>query len=161
MSHEKFYFNLFSCVVQEGEEDEDVEIEISESLQFTFDTIRDATDDFAASNKLGQGGFGTVYKVSNAVKYHLLLSYLLRTYYSWLIYFQGRLPNGQEIGVKRLSRDSGQGDLEFKNEVVLVAKLQHRNLVRLLGFCIEGRERLLVYEFVQNKSLDYFIFGRC
>ncbi|KAL9317351.1 hypothetical protein ACSQ67_013868 [Phaseolus vulgaris] len=115
----------------EDDEDED-EINIVESLQFNFDTIRVATEDFSDSNKLGQGGFGAVY---------------------W-----GRLSNGQIIAVKRLSRNSGQGDTEFKNEVVLVVKLQHRNLVRLLGFCLEGRERLLIYEFVPNKSLDYFIF---
>ncbi|GAU15359.1 hypothetical protein TSUD_04280 [Trifolium subterraneum] len=116
------------------EEDEEEKIEISEPLQFNFNTIRNATNDFSNSNKLGEGGFGVVYK--------------------------GRLVNGEEIAVKRLSINSGQGDSEFKNEVVLVAKLQHRNLVRLLGFCLEGRERVLIYEFVHNKSLDYFIFDQ-
>ena len=73
---------------------------------------------------------------------------------------QGVSSHGQEIAVKRLSGNSGQGDIEFKNEILLLAKLQHRNLVRLLGFCIHGQERLLVYEFIKNASLDHFIFGK-
>ncbi|KAK6917377.1 Serine-threonine/tyrosine-protein kinase, catalytic domain [Dillenia turbinata] len=99
-----------------------------ESLQFNFNTIKAATENFSQANKLGEGGFGSFY--------------------------MGRLPNGQAIAVKRLSRNSEQGDKEFKSEVSLVAKLQHRNLVKLLGFCMEKEEKLLIYEYVPNTSLD-------
>ncbi|XP_043704129.1 cysteine-rich receptor-like protein kinase 10 isoform X2 [Telopea speciosissima] len=95
-------------------------IKNAESLQFDFSEVLSATNNFADVNKIGEGGFGEVFK--------------------------GKLPNGQEIAVKRLSRDSRQGAKEFKNEVVLVAKLQHRNLVRLLGFCLEGEEKILIYD---------------
>ncbi|PKA63686.1 G-type lectin S-receptor-like serine/threonine-protein kinase B120 [Apostasia shenzhenica] len=97
-----------------------------------FSTIVAATEDFCEANLLGKGGFGPVYK--------------------------GKLPGGQEIAVKRLSRSSGQGMEEFKNEVILIAKLQHRNLVRLLGFCTENEDQILIYEYMPNKSLDCFIF---
>ncbi|XP_057967672.1 cysteine-rich receptor-like protein kinase 34 isoform X2 [Malania oleifera] len=99
---------------------------------FCCTDIKAATDNFSSENKLGEGGFGPVYK--------------------------GKLRSGQEIAVKRLSKTSKQGQNEFENEVTLIAKLQHVNLVRLLGFCSKGKEKMLIYEYMPNKSLDFYIF---
>ncbi|KAI3892660.1 hypothetical protein MKW92_045568 [Papaver armeniacum] len=101
---------------------------------FDLISIEIATNNFSHTNKIGEGGYGPVYK--------------------------GKTLEGQEIAVKRLSKDSGQGNTEFKNEVVLIAKLQHRNLVKLLGCCIQGEEKILIYEYMPNASLDFFIFDQ-
>ncbi|KAI5331011.1 hypothetical protein L3X38_021137 [Prunus dulcis] len=100
---------------------------------FELRTIAAATNNFSPNNKLGKGGFGSVYK--------------------------GVLYNGKEIAVKRLAKNSDQGIEEFKNEVVLIAKLQHRNLVRILGCCVQDEEKMLIYEYLPNRSLDSFIFN--
>ncbi|CAH9130878.1 unnamed protein product [Cuscuta epithymum] len=99
---------------------------------FDLDTIKLITENFSAESKLGEGGFGSVHK--------------------------GKLQNGKLVAVKRLKTNSDQGIEEFKNEVMLIARLQHRNLVRLLGCCIQQGEKMLVYEYLPNNSLDYIIF---
>ncbi|XP_052726832.1 G-type lectin S-receptor-like serine/threonine-protein kinase At4g27290 [Vigna angularis] len=112
---------------EDDEENQDVELPL-----FDLALISVATNGFSEDNKLGEGGFGTVYK--------------------------GTLPNGRDIAIKRLSTSSSQGIKEFKNEVILCAKLQHRNLVKVLGCCIQEEEKMLIYEYMPNKSLDSFLF---
>ncbi|XP_047337509.1 cysteine-rich receptor-like protein kinase 10 [Impatiens glandulifera] len=115
---------------EDGEDQQHVKSQEFPSM--SLDLIITATQGFLEVNKLGEGGFGPVYK--------------------------GTLDDGKEIAVKRLSRSSYQGLQELKNEVMLIARLQHRNLVRLLGCCLEGNESILVYEYMPNKSLDFFLF---
>ncbi|CAN0914741.1 G-type lectin S-receptor-like serine/threonine-protein kinase RKS1 [Linum grandiflorum] len=100
---------------------------------FSIKTVLAATDNFSEANKLGEGGFGPVYKGV-------------------------LLPDDQEVAVKRLSKKSGQGLEEFMNELKLIAKLQHTYLVRLLGCCVEKEEKILIYEYLPNRSLDKFLF---
>ncbi|KAL5772844.1 hypothetical protein ACOSQ2_012768 [Xanthoceras sorbifolium] len=99
---------------------------------YSLADIEAATDKFSIEYKLGEGGYSPVYK--------------------------GVLQDGQEVAVKKLSKTSTQGFEEFKNEVKLTAKLQHVNLVRLVGFCIDQEEHMLIYEYMSNKSLDYYLF---
>ncbi|KAL3820631.1 hypothetical protein ACJIZ3_006536 [Penstemon smallii] len=114
--------------------DEIEKVNIEELSLFSFETLANATNHFSDYNFIGRGGFGPVYK--------------------------GNLPNGKEIAVKRLSSASLQGNEEFMNEVVVISKLQHRNLVRLLGCCVERDENMLIYEYMPNKSLDGCLFDR-
>ncbi|CAN6205639.1 unnamed protein product [Urochloa humidicola] len=102
-------------------------------MVFDFLTLQEATENFSEERKLGQGGFGVVYK--------------------------GKLPDGQEIAVKKLlDTAAGHGLLQLQNEVQVLATLQHKNLVRLHGFCVHQNEMMLVYEFIKNGGLDSFLF---
>jgi len=101
---------------------------------FDYATLKKATRDFNQKNQLGRGGFGPVYL--------------------------GKLDDGRKVAVKQLSvGKSGQGESEFFVEVNMITSIQHKNLVRLVGCCSEGSQRLLVYEFMKNKSLDKILFG--
>ncbi|XP_051137239.1 PR5-like receptor kinase isoform X2 [Andrographis paniculata] len=100
---------------------------------FTYESILSATNSFSMENKLGEGGFGSVYK--------------------------GITSSGQDIAVKLLSQQSGQGLLEFKTELILISKLQHVNLVKLHGLCIHGNNKMIIYDYMPNRSLDFFLFS--
>ncbi|XP_028801985.1 cysteine-rich receptor-like protein kinase 2 isoform X2 [Neltuma alba] len=101
---------------------------------YNYNDLKTATKNFSEENKLGQGGFGVVYK--------------------------GTLKNGKEIAIKKLTfRHFTRMEEEFENEVKLISNVHHRNLVRLLGYCIYGKTRILVYEYMKNSSLDIFLFG--
>ncbi|XP_023519180.1 cysteine-rich receptor-like protein kinase 25 [Cucurbita pepo subsp. pepo] len=114
--------------------DEADDEDVSTDIFFELSALQIATNFFSEVNKLGHGGFGPVYK--------------------------GLMPNGQQVAIKKLSVDSRQGVRQFSNEVKLLLRIQHRNLVILLGCCVEGPEKMLVYEFLPNRSLDYFIFDK-
>ncbi|XP_020095979.1 LOW QUALITY PROTEIN: proline-rich receptor-like protein kinase PERK4 [Ananas comosus] len=101
---------------------------------FTYEELASATSGFSQANLLGQGGFGYVHK--------------------------GVLPNGKEVAVKQLKSGSGQGEREFQAEVDIISRVHHRHLVSLVGYCIAGSQRMLVYEFVPNKTLEYHLHGR-
>ncbi|CAL1370061.1 unnamed protein product [Linum trigynum] len=103
-------------------------------LFISLRTLQVATNFFSKKNVIGQGGFGRVYK--------------------------GLMPNGQEIAVKKLSSNSTPGVIEFTNEVKLLSEIRHLNLVTLLGCCVEGSDKMLVYEYLPNKSLDCFLFDK-
>jgi hypothetical protein len=128
----------------------------------SFREIAAATNNFSESSILGQGGFGNVYKArifcTSVLIIGLAMEYVT-CFVHYYLFFQGTLEDGKEIAVKRLRVGSVQGLVEFKNEIAVIAKLQHKNLVKLLGCCIHEDEKLLIYEYLPNRSLDAFIFG--
>ncbi|XP_074570172.1 cysteine-rich receptor-like protein kinase 43 [Curcuma longa] len=120
---------------QDGKDKEDLEaIPATEQRVFRYDKLAAATGNFSTKHKLGEGGFGPVYK--------------------------GRLEDGREVAVKRLGRGSRQGAREFENEALLLLRVQHKNVVKLHGYCADGDDKLLVYEYVSNQSLDKVLFSR-
>ncbi|RXH98812.1 hypothetical protein DVH24_011137 [Malus domestica] len=117
----------------EKEDDEDILGLGPRPYTFSYAELRTATEDFNLSNKLGEGGYGPVYK--------------------------GTLSDGRIVAVKQLSVASHQGKSQFVSEIATISAVQHRNLVKLYGCCIEGSQRILVYEYLENKSLDQALFG--
>ncbi|XP_062206873.1 proline-rich receptor-like protein kinase PERK3 isoform X2 [Phragmites australis] len=99
---------------------------------FAYDDLAAASDGFSDGNLLGQGGFGHVYRGT---------------------------VGGQEVAIKKLRAGSGQGDREFRAEVEIISRVHHKNLVSLVGYCIHGEQRLLVYEYVPNKTLEFHLHG--
>lgn len=131
-----FFQNLLkpfkSSSTRDQHEEDLEEIAAKEQKNFSFEALVAATKNFHVSHKLGEGGFGPV--------------------------FQGKLSDGREIAVKRLSQRSAQGKKEFLNEAKLLSRVQHKNVVNLLGYCVRDPEKLLVYEYVSNQSIDKFLF---
>ncbi|CAN6545873.1 unnamed protein product [Malus baccata var. baccata] len=117
----------------EKEDDEDILGLGPRPYTFSYAELRAATEDFNPSNKLGEGGYGPVYK--------------------------GTLSDGRVVAVKQLSVASHQGKSQFVSEIATISAVQHRNLVKLYGCCIQGSHRILVYEYLENKSLDQALFG--
>jgi len=101
---------------------------------FSYSELRSATENFCSSNLLGEGGYGSVYK--------------------------GKLSDGKVVAVKQLSQSSNQGKMQFAAEIETISRVQHRNLVRLYGCCLESKTPLLVYEYLENGSLDHALFGK-
>ncbi|KAE8699010.1 Cysteine-rich receptor-like protein kinase 10 [Hibiscus syriacus] len=133
----EFFQNLFKPFKFNSDKDwrngDDLQkIAQQEQKHFPFEILVAATNNFSHHQKLGEGGFGPVYR--------------------------GKLDDGREIAVKKLSHSSNQGKKEFENEARLLAQVQHRNVVNLLGYCVHGQEKLLVYEYITNESPDKILF---
>lgn len=101
---------------------------------FTYEELAKATENFLSTNLLGEGGFGYVHK--------------------------GVLPNGKVVAVKQLKAGSGQGEREFRAEVEVIGRIHHRHLVSLVGYCVSGSRKMLVYEFVPNNTLEFHLHGK-
>lgn len=131
-----------------------------QTVVLTLKQIRAATNNFDTANKIGEGGFGSVYKVPSSWE-HFFFDVALCDSLSFLIDvpLQGQLPDGTVIAVKQLSSRSRQGNREFLNEIGMISCLQHPNLVKLYGCCIEGDQLLVVYEYMENNSLAHVLFG--
>lgn len=100
---------------------------------FTYEELALSTDGFSNTNLLGQGGFGYVHK--------------------------GVIPNGKEVAIKQLKVGSGQGEREFQAEVEIISRVNHKHLVSLVGYCSSGAQRIPVYEFVPNNTMEFHLHG--